>query len=94
MTPDEVAAIEDPVERARTAQSHLRIARLQVAAFLAIRDAAVVVMRTRGRMTQRAVAAALGLSPGLIAQVDSTHGVTTERHVTAPPTPTDRSTTT
>lgn len=91
MTPEQVAAIDDPVERARTAQEHLRTARQQVAAYLEIRDAAMVALRTQRRMTQRAVAALLGLSPGLIAQVDATHGVTTERTTTAPPT--DRSTT-
>lgn len=93
MTPDEVAAIDDPADRARTAQDHLRTSRIQLAAYLAIRDAAIVALRTQRRMTQRAVAALLELSPGLVAQIDSQQGVRSEVIATAPPTPTDRSTT-
>lgn len=89
MTPDQIRAIADPIRRAKRAQEYVAKARATVDEVLAIRDAAMVEMRTRG-MSQRAVAAALGLSVGRVAQVDEAAGVVVERRVTtsAPPNPT------
>lgn len=68
MTPEEIRKIKDPAERARAAQGFIQRGRVALAEVRTIRDAAVLAWRNTA--TQREIAADLGVTPGLIGQID------------------------
>lgn len=82
MTPEQIAAIPDPMDRAREATAFIARARQAITATTRVRDNAVVELRTERGLTQRQVATGVGLSPGRVAQIDASRGVTTRRAVT------------
>lgn len=67
MTPDEISALADPAARAREAQGFLARGGTALAGVRAIRDKAIVEW---GKVaTQREIADALDVSPGLVGQI-------------------------
>jgi hypothetical protein len=69
MTPAQIAAIQDPARRAREAQGFISRGTDALAEVRAIRDLAI--LEWRKTATQRDIAKALGVTPGLIGQIDS-----------------------
>jgi len=67
MTPEQIHRIKDPSERARAAQGFIERGDDAIAGMRAVRDAAIFEWRMTA--TQRDMAAALGVSPGLIGQI-------------------------
>jgi hypothetical protein len=68
-TPDEIRRIADPAQRARAAQGFIDRGTAALGEVREIRDAAV--LEWRRAATQREIAADLGVTPGLIGQIDS-----------------------
>lgn len=71
MTPDQIAKIVDPVERAKAAEGYLRRIRVSAEAVQTIRATAIAELLTTG-WSVRKVATEVGLSPSRVQQVKDT----------------------
>lgn len=71
MTPDQIAAISDPIERAKAAEGYLRRIRTSADTVQTIRATAIAELLGSG-WSVRKVATEVGLSPSRVQQVKDT----------------------